>query len=377
MASIRKVERKGAGQRKSYAWEVRYRDDDRRDRSQTFARKSQAQDFANEVESDIRGGRYIDPAKGKVTLSKWTERWLETTRHLKPKTREGYESLLRKHVLPRLGNRSLARIAPIDVRALISELIDAGLSPSRVRQARHVLGMIMAAAVEDRAIASSPVTGVKVPREQRREMQILTAEQVTMLADAVGDRYRAFVYLLAYGGLRWGEAAALRRGKVNLLRARVEVSESVAETGKGGLHYGPTKTYQARSVALPAFLVELLETHLENYVEEGKDALVFTTENGKPLRNNNFRRRVWDPALKDIGFPRIRIHDLRHTCATLLIAQGAHAKAIQRHLGHSSIQITFDTYGHLLPDEQDRVAEALDETFRAAGRSSALSRARD
>jgi integrase len=364
VASIRKVTRARA--RSGYAWEVRYRDPDRRDRSRTFERKADAESFANKVESDIDRDSYIDPNKGKVTLDAWAEQWFATTRHLKPKTREGYESLLRKHVLPRLGRRPLARIAPIDVRTVISELIDSGLSPSRVRQARHIMGMLFAAAVADRAIASSPVTGVKVPRERRREMQILTAEQVSMLANAVDDRYRALVYLLAYGGLRWGEAAALRRGKVNLLRARIEVSESVTETGRGGLQYGPTKTHQARGVALPAFLVELLEDHLDRYVDDGRDALVFTTESGTPLRNNNFRRRVWAPALVELGFPHVRIHDLRHTCATLLIAQGAHAKAIQRHLGHSTIQITFDTYGHLLPDEQDRVAAALDETFRSA-----------
>ena len=195
-------------------------------------------------------------------------------------------------------------------------------------------------------------------------MQILTAEQVSKVAEAVPDRYRALVYLLAYGGLRWGEAVALRRERINVLRSRVEVKESVAETGSG-LHYGPTKTYQARSVAIPAFLKEMLEDHLDRYVDDGRDALVFTTEAGTPARSNNWRSRVWHPALKEAGLPPVRIHDLRHTCATLLIAQGAHAKAIQRHLGHSSIQITFDTYGHLLPDEQDRVADALDATFRS------------
>jgi integrase len=196
-------------------------------------------------------------------------------------------------------------------------------------------------------------------------MQVLTADQVRAVADNVPERYQALIYLLAYGGLRWGEAAALRRGKINVLRSRIEVSESVAETSTG-LHYGATKTYQARSVAIPGFLKEMLAEHLTAFVDKGRDSLVFTTESGAPLRNNNWRSRVWEPALREAVLPKVRIHDLRHTCATLLIAQGAHAKAIQRHLGHSSIQITFDTYGHLLPDEQDRVAEALDQTFKNA-----------
>ena len=373
MASIVEVTRKRKGSRKRggksdgtiVMYQVRYRDPDRAQRAQLFEKKAEAVAFANSVETDIQRDNYLDPAKGKVSLAQWSEEWFATTRHLKPKTREGYESLVRKHILPRLGSRSLAAVRPIDVRRMISEMIDEGLSPSRVRQARQVLGMLFNAAVENRAIARSPVAGVKVPHEQRREMKILTAEQMSKIAETVPDRYRALVYLLAYGGLRWGEAVALRRERINVLRSRIEVKESVAETGTG-LHYGPTKTYQARSVAIPAFLKEMLGAHLDEYVADEPDALVFTNETGAPVRGNNWRSRVWHPALKEAGLPPVRIHDLRHTCATLLIAQGAHAKAIQRHLGHSSIQITFDTYGHLLPDEQDRVADALDETFRAA-----------
>ena len=379
MASIVEVTRKRKGSRKRSGksdgtvvmYMVRYRDPDRVQRAQLFEKKADAVAFANSVETDIKRDNYLDPAKGKVKLADWAEEWFATTRHLRPKTREGYESLVRKHILPRLGSRSLADVRPIDVRRMVSEMIDEGLSPSRVRQARQVLGMLFNAAIENRAIARSPVAGVKVPREERREMKILTAEQVSMIAEAVPDRYRALVYLLAYGGLRWGEATALRRGRINILRSRVEVKESVAETGSG-LHYGPTKTYQARSVAIPAFLKDMLEHHLDEYVADDPDALVFTTEAGTPVRNHNWRSRVWHPALKEAGLPPVRIHDLRHTCATLLIAQGAHAKAIQRHLGHSSIQITFDTYGHLLPDEQDRVAEALDATFRNSSTNGAL-----
>ena len=373
MASIVEVQRKNKGNRRRgtktdgtlVMYKVRYRDPDRKQRSKTFVKKADAEAFANSVESDIDRGQYLDPAAGKVTVAAWAEEWLATTRHLKPKTQEGYEGLLRKHIIPRLGARSLASVRPIDVRKFVSELVDAGYSPSRVRQARHLLGMLFSAAVENGAIASSPVTGVKLPREQKREMQVLTADQVSLIAEAVPHRYRALIYLLAYGGLRWGEAAALRRGRVNILRARIEVSEAVAETSKG-LHYGTTKTYQTRSVAIPGFLKDMLAEHIAGYVSKERDALLFTTEAGAPLRNNNWRSRVWDPALKEARLPKVRIHDLRHTCATLLIAQGAHAKAIQRHLGHSSIQITFDTYGHLLPDEQDRVADALDQTFKNA-----------
>lgn len=371
MGHIVEIPRKHRGTRRRGAktsedpvvYKVRYRDPDRVERSQTFETKKEALRFLQSVETDIARGQYIDPSAGKMTLEAWANEWFGTIRHLSPKTQQGYRTLLTKHIIPRLGRKRLTSIKPIDVRRFVSEMVDAGYSPSTVRQARHLLGMILKAAVENGAISTSPAQGVKAPRVTRREMQVLTSEQVTALAESVPDRYQTLVYLLAYGGLRWGEAVALRRSRVNLLRARIEVAESVSEVS-GHFHYGPTKTYQSRSVAIPGFLKDMMAEHLRLFVGKDKDALVFTTDTGTPLRNGNWRRWVWEPALKECGFPRVRIHDLRHTCATLLIAQGAHAKAIQRHLGHSSIQITFDTYGHLLPDEQDRVASALDQTFR-------------
>ena len=133
-------------------------------------------------------------------------------------------------------------------------------------------------------------------------------------------------------------------------------------------HFGPTKTYRRRMVIIPGFLRELMAEHLARNVDEDPDALVFTSPEGQSLRNSNFRRQVWYKAVADAGLPDgLRIHDLRHTCASLLIAQGAHPKAIQVHLGHSSISVTMDRYGHLFPSDMEALAVALD-----AARSRAL-----
>jgi integrase len=193
-------------------------------------------------------------------------------------------------------------------------------------------------------------------------MHFLTAKQVRSLAGAA-KRYETLVYLLAYTGLRWGEVAALRRSRVKI--RRIEVVESVAEVG-GILHFGETKTYQRRTVSLPSFLADMLSAHLEGRAED-PDTLVFVVPDGGPLRHSNFRRRVWIDALEAAKLPAsVRIHDMRHTCAALLIAQGAHPKAIQTHLGHSSITVTMDLYGHLFPEEMDRLAAGLDAAYRSA-----------
>jgi integrase len=345
------------------SWIARYQGPDGVERSKAFAGRVDAERFLHDLEARKSRGEWIDPALGKTRLSEWVDRWSGTTFHVKPKTRAGYESLLRTLILPELGRARLGEIDPLWIREWVTALVGRGLSASRVRQAYRLLGAIMRAAVESNYIARSPCIGVRLPRLPKREMSFLSAEQVRDLAEAAGE-YRTLVYVLAYGGVRWGEAAAIRRRRCDLLRGRIEVGESLAEVG-AALYFGPTKTHQSRTVTLPRFLRTMLARHLEG-VPTDPDALV-TAPGGGPLRLTNFRGRVWVPALRTARVPeRLRIHDLRHTCASLLIARGEHPKRIQEHLGHSSIQVTMDRYGHLFPDESERLAEALEDTYQAA-----------
>jgi len=354
-------------------YRARYRGPDGRERSRVFRRRSDAARFLNAMEADKARSEWVDPRLSRISFAEWAERWKGTTAHLKPKTRAGYESLLRTHLLPAFGRVPLGRIQPVHVREWVAGLAEAGLSPSRIRQAYQLLSAILKAAVESGYLVRSPCVGVSLPKAERREMRFLSAGEVDRLAEAVAEPYDLLVYLLAYGGLRWGEAAALRRGRCHLLRSRIEVAESLAEVG-GRLHFGPTKTYQRRTVVLPGFLRDRLAAHLARRVPPGPEALVFTAPDGGPLRHANFRKRTWLPALEAAALPpNVRIHDLRHTCAALLIAGGAHPKAIQAHLGHSSIQVTLDRYGHLFPDEMDRLAEKLDATHEASSRRAAAS----
>jgi integrase len=357
MAFIQRLERD--------RYRARYRSPDGRERSRTFRRKSDAVRFLSAVEADKARGEWIDPKLARITFTRWADRWSKTTVHLKPKTRAGYESLLRTHILPAFGGVSIGQIQPVQVREWIAHLSEGGLSASRIRQAYQLLSAILKSAVESGFLARSPCVGVALPKARRREMHFLSAPAVASLGEAISEPYETLVYLLAYGGLRWGEAAGLRRGRCHLLRSRIEIVESASEVG-GTLYFGATKTYQSRSVVLPAFLRDMMAAHLARYVDGGPEALVFTNGAGGPLRNSNFRNRTWRPAVRAAELPEaLRIHDLRHTCAALLIAEGAHPKAIQAHLGHSSIQVTLDLYGHLYPDEMDRLADRLDAAHDA------------
>jgi integrase len=362
VASIKKVPRKRKDGSRGHAWKVRYRDPDRVERSRTFRTEADARRFASKIEVSVNEGTYIDPSLGRTLFKDWANDWLEgTAPALKPHTVAGYRTLLRKHVLPALGTMQLGKVRALDVRRFVAELTNSGLSPSRVRSTYFLVQAIFRAAVESGYIGRSPCVGVKLPRLMIREMHFLTVDEVRAISAAVPEQYEALIDVLAFGTLRWGEAAALRRKHVNVLRRRLEVAESLADVD-GHLHFGPTKTHQTRVVTLPKKTSEKLRLHLERLVAADRDALVFTSPEGDPLRSPNFRRRVWAPALRTAGITRpVRIHDLRHTGASLMIMQGAHPKEIQQQLGHSSISVTLDRYGHLFPDRQDKVADALDE----------------
>jgi len=143
------------------------------------------------------------------------------------------------------------------------------------------------------------------------------------------------------------------------------ISESLSEV-RGHLYFGPTKSHKDRVIVLPKFLRDALSAHLAEHVPAESDALVFTSPKGEPLRISNWRRRVWRPACEESGMPDgLRIHDLRHTAASLLVSAGANVKVVQRHLGHSTATQTLDRYAHLFTEDLEAVADRLDQVWAA------------
>jgi integrase len=345
-------------------WRARYVAPDGRERNRTFDRRVDAELYVASVETDKIRGAWVDPRLSKTTFGEWAASWRSTVVHLKPKTRAGYESLLRTLVLPEFGQTPLAAITTVRVKGWVADLTRQGFSSSRVRQAYQLFSMVIKAAVEGEYLVKSPCIGVRIPRVKPREALVLTEEQIEALAGAiVAPEYRTLIYILAYGGLRWGEACALRRGRCDPLRSRVEVVESLAEIS-GHFEFGETKTYQRRWVRLPRFVSEMVALQLRDMADSDPDALVFTSSTGTPLRNSNFRRRVWQPALEAAGLPdNVRPLDLRHTCASLLIRRGASIKAVQQQLGHSTPIVTLNVYAHLFNDDLDRLYEGFDAPF--------------
>lgn len=355
MAHVERRNRNG-----TLVWRARYRSPDGRERSQSFQRKFDAEQFLAHTETDMARGSWIDPTRAEVLFKDWAERWISTTAHLKPRTIVGYKSILRTKLLPAFGAAPIGAIRPIDVREWLSRLQATGLSASQCRQACHLLGAILQTAVQDGRLVASPCAAIKLPRLPQVEMAFLAPEQLRDLLAVVPPGHEILVELLAIAGLRFGEAAALRRGRCDLLRSRLIIAESLADVS-GTLYFGPPKTHQRRTVTIPGFLRDRLAEQLVSLPND--DSFVFQAARGGPIRYTNFYGRVWTPALVRAGIPHMGVHALRHTCAALLISQGAHPKAIQSHLGHRSITTTLDRYGHLFEDEHDKLAERLDAAY--------------
>ena len=263
------------------------------------------------------------------------------------------------HILPHFGTTPLARIERRAVQEWVTTLTDKGLAPATVRACHRLLSGMLAEAAEARLIGQSPCRGNKLPRVPNSEQKFLTASEVEQLANAIGPHFAPLIYAGAYLGGRWGELAGLKRDRVNLLRRQMTFVGTLEEVG-GRLRYvEETKTSASRrTVTIPRFLCGLIATHLESSTSD----FVFVSQHGKFLRRSNFRRGHFKPALALARLdPAIRFHDLRHTCAALMIEQGAHPKEIQSRLGHSSIKTTLDSYGHLMPTLGAHLDEALNQ----------------
>src|SRR6266511_1031614 len=316
MAHVERRRRKG-----QTVWRARYRAPDGSERSKTFRRRSDAERFLTTVEASKLRGEWVAPERSRLTVGEWASEWMAGRVHLKPKTIASYESLLRTRILPRWAAVPLASITNAKVVAWVAGLQADDLSPSRTRQAYQILSAMLDAAVRDRRLPSNPAAGVNLPRIPRKERRYLDHAQVEALADECGP-YRPLVLTLAYCGLRWGEAAALRLRRVDLMRGRLEIAEAVTEVN-GHLVFGPPKTHQTRSVPLPAFLRDELTVHVAG---RAPDAFVFCAPGGGVLRVSNFRRRWFDAATRAAGLDGLVPHELRHTAASLAIASGASVK---------------------------------------------------
>ncbi|TBL39180.1 site-specific integrase [Verrucosispora sp. SN26_14.1] len=340
----------------------------------TFETERQAGKWLTVVESEIIKGEWSAPEAGEIKLEPYGRKWI-AERKLQPRSRENYEDLFRLHIRPHLGGLALGAIKPQTIRTWRRTLLDGGTSEPQAVKAYSLLRAILNTAVkEDELIRQNPCRIPGYDRYHTPERPVATVVQVLALAERMPARFTALVIIAAYSGLRWGELAALRRGDVDLTAGTVRVPRKLAAL-RNRMEFGPPKSEAGnRVVTLPAAARLVLADHLDEFVGEGPEALVFTGDKGAVLRSGNFRRAVgWSAALRAAGMPEgFHFHDLRHTGNNLAAATGASTRDLMHRMGHASMRAAL-IYQHANSERDREIADAMDrritkQTKRAAGK---------
>jgi integrase len=360
MASIKK---------RGDVWRARYRDDTGKEHAGHFPTRAKAQRWIDQETAKLVRGDWIEPSVGNVTYGEWSERYFSEA-HKRATTLARDRVVNDKHVMPILGTRRLASIGPADVCHIVDLMRTAGLAPATVRTNYGVLRAVLNAAVDHDVLARSPCRGEKLKNllkglSTRGEIRFLSAEELRGLADATPVEYRPMIYLAGVLGLRWSEVAGLRVGRVDFLRRTVQVAATCAEVNGVVVSAEPKSKASRRTLRAPSFVVAMLAEHLARRgpTAEDADELLFVAPEGGPLRRSTFRTRVFIPATRRAGLEGVTFHGLRHSAAGLMIEANAHIEAIKQRMGHSSIRVTSDVYGDLLPAVDEAVTVALEERF--------------
>lgn len=323
---------------------------------------------------ELRGDALV-PRGGRVTLDAFIDAWWPTYEpSLKPGSVHSEGARIRNHIRPLLGGLELDEVDAAAVQQFVGDLA-AGVGPWPARGARRKLApktinnvhgllyTIMKAAVAHRLIRTNPCADTHLPARTHKEMMFLTDPEIGRLLTALPEHWRPLIALLIGTGLRWGEAIGLKAGRVDLLAAppRLRVEEQLQEMPATGdmLWLSPKSARSRRTVSFTRGLALVLAGLVAG---KEPDEVVFLTATGCLIRTRNFRR-IWKTATKKAGLDGLRVHDLRHTHAAILISAGRPMMAISRRLGHSSVAVTDVIYGHLREEADDGILSAIESAL--------------
>ena len=337
----------------------------------TFATRTEASDWLAQKRLDLRNGIRTDARAGQARIGDLSREWVDANAsRLKPKTVTTYRNVCNSIICAPadgIGTMPIKDIRFSDLQAWVGRMGRAGRSPSRVRQALRLVSQVLDTARRDGVIAVNPCSDVRLPRMPLPRHTILQPAQIAALRREMPPELRALVDVLAWAGLRLGEATALRRGSVDLNGGLLHVNtahiEAHDEDGVFTKIEGLPKSNQVRPVRLTDATVTALREHLSRYTAAGGDAYVFAGRGGGPLWNGPLRRR-WDRAVERAGIPRVTPHDMRATCISLLISAGADPTSVQHHVGHADPGVTMRVYSQVNQRGDERLAAVLSQLQR-------------
>jgi integrase len=341
-----------------------------------FKTMKEAKQRQHEIESQKDGGIYVAP--GKITFAEYLERWLKdyVWPNLSPRTAEGYENMISVHIAPAIGKILLTEIKPSVIQKYYSDKLatgradgNGGLNPCTIKHHHTALHGAFQLAVKQGLIIRNPCDAVTPPHFQKTEMNILDESGIyTVLEAAKETEYYALFYLALYTGMRRSELLGLKWSDIDLIGCELSVNRSLHHLRSGETVFRQPKTARSRRrIALSPSTALVLKQHKENQIAErlltGKplsdDEMVFCHPDGMPLLPESVTH-AWIKLTRRLGM-NIRLHDARHTHASLMLKEGVHPAIVQQRLGHASITTTIDTYSHILPGLQAAAAKGFDE----------------
>ena len=331
--------------------------------------KTQTEQKLRQSITDADRGLAFDA--GALLLSGYLDKWLLNIRDtVRQRTWERYEQIVRVHLKPTIGRLKLKNVTPTHLRGLYREKLDAGASNRTVQYIHTTLRKALQDAVSDELIPRNVADGIKAPRPTKKEINPLSPEQARMFLEAIRDDPLEALYVLAiHRGLRQGELLGLKWDDVDLLTGTLLVRRTLSLTRDGHVFEQP-KNGKGRSIDLTQSAADALRSHLQRQLKEIEalgdeyqdQGLIFPGEKGQPMRPWTLTRKL-QRILERAGLPHLRFHDLRHTCATLLLSKGVHPKFVQELLGHATISITLDTYSHVIPAMGDQTRKAIEDVL--------------
>jgi integrase len=335
-----------------------------------FRTKKEAEKAMIETQAALQKGEYIEPTK--KLFQDYLQDWIKSKRNLGDQTLELYESYLRTHIVPEIGHIPLAKLSAHDIEMFLGSLHEKGLAAATIKRIFSVVFAALNAAETKDIITKNVASKVEKPQvSRRRELVVWDPAFVSDFLERTkpDSRYWIAGYLAVMTGMRQGEILGLRWADIDFEKRILTIQQTVNRHRE--IKSGAKTKQSMRSVALSPDTIEVLKEHRQLIIQErvalGPDYqnndLVVCTHFGGPTTQRAIQK-MWTSSLKKTGAPKITFHDLRHTHASLLIKQGVHIKVISERLGHSSVSITMDTYGHLMPNMQEDAAKGLDALIK-------------
>lgn len=333
-----------------------------------FTTKGEATKAEIAAKNEVLKGSINKPTS--MTFGDYLNDWLRNRRDLRDVTKKGYTTLIEKHIIPEVGRVKLVNINAMTIESLLSAIEEKGLSESFNKNVFKIIHKALSDAERKQMIPRNPAALISKPKVSKKEMAHWSPDEARDFLAVIADHRLAIVFVLAlHCGMRQGEILGLRMSDIDLQKKMLYIRNIL--NFKRELQVGTKTAAGTRSISISAFVVEAIHNRLliiesEKLNSVGKyndEGFLICTKNGRPLPKHDCHK-LWNRLLDKHGMRKIRFHDLRHTCASLLLSLGIHPKIVQERLGHTSYKITMDLYSHLMPNMQSDASDALENLLK-------------